>query len=405
LSPPAPRAEGLRVGPGTLLWTLSLAQLVSWGILFYGFAVLVVPMEAELGWSKTTLNAGLSVGLVVSGLFAPWIGVQIDRGRAHLVMTAGSLLGTAALLGWAAVGSPTVYFAMWVALGVAMACTLYEPGFAVLVKSLGERAPRAILQMTFIGGLASTVFIPLTHGLIEMVGWRWALATLAAVNLLAAALPHALVLRPALGATPLDAAPRQAGGVSARAAMADARFWGFLVCFASYQIAFTALAFHLLPLLDERGIDRTAGVALYTFIGPMQVTGRLLLLAVEGRVSMRGIGRAIFAAAVPMILMLLAAGADLRLLALFIIVYGIINGLHTVVRGTIVREVFGPASFGAIQGRLTLPANVARAAGPSVGALLWALFGAYGAVLLVLAAVFTVSAAAFWYATRARPAP
>jgi hypothetical protein len=48
---------------------------------------------------------------------------------------------------------------------------------------------------------------------------------------------------------------------------------------------------------------------------------------------------------------------------------------------------------------------VARAAGPSVGALLWALFGAYGAVLLVLAAVFTVSAAAFWYATRARPAP
>jgi hypothetical protein len=163
------------------------------------------------------------------------------------------------------------------------------------------------------------------------------------------------------------------------------------------------MVFHLLPIFDERGIDRAAGIALYTFIGPMQVTGRLLLLAVEGRISTRTVGRALFVASVPMILLLLAAGADLRVLALFIICYGVINGLMTVIRGTIVRDIFGPASFGAIQGRLTLPANFARAAGPSVGALLWAVAGGYDPVLVVLAAISAVSAAAFWHATRARP--
>ena len=400
MSLPAP-AAGLRVSPGVLVWTLSTAQLVSWGILFYSFAVFVVPMEAELGWSKAVLNAALSVGLIVSGLFAPWVGAQIDRGRAHLIMTLGSLLGTAALLAWAAVDSPAAFFLVWVALGAAMGCTLYEPGFAVLVRSLGDRAPRAILQMTFVGGLASTAFIPLSHILVEQLGWRPALVVLAGINLLAATLVHAIVLRPAAGAGPAMAGGGARVGLSARAAMADSRFWGFLVAFATYNLAFTAMVFHLLPLLDERGIDRAAAVALFTFIGPMQVTGRLVLLAVEGRVSARAVGRGLFLAAVPMILLLLAAGADLRILALFIIVYGVINGLLTVVRGTVIREAFGATSYGAIQGRLTLPANVARAVGPTIGAVLWGLAGGYDAVLLALSAVCAVAAIAFWFATRA----
>ena len=400
MSLPAP-AAGLRVSPGVLVWTLSTAQLVSWGILFYSFAVFVVPMEAELGWSKAVLNAALSVGLIVSGLFAPWVGAQIDRGRAHLIMTLGSLLGTVALLAWAAVDSPVAFFLIWVALGGAMGCTLYEPGFAVLVRSLGDHAPRAILQMTFVGGLASTAFIPLSHILVERLGWRPALVVLAGINLLAATLVHAIVLRPAAGAGPAMAGGGARAGLTARAAMADSRFWGFLVAFATYNLAFTAMVFHFLPLLDERGIDRAAAVALFTFIGPMQVTGRLVLLAVEGRVSARAVGRGLFLAAVPMILLLLAAGADLRILALFIIVYGVINGLLTVVRGTVIREAFGAASYGAIQGRLTLPANVARAMGPTIGALLWGLAGGYDPVLLALSAVCAVAAIAFWFATRA----
>ena len=234
-----------------------------------------------------------------------------------------------------------------------MGCTLYEPGFAVLVRSLGDHAPRAILQMTFVGGLASTAFIPLSHILVERLGWRPALVVLAGINLLAATLVHAIVLRPAAGAGPAMAGGGARAGLTARAAMADSRFWGFLVAFATYNLAFTAMVFHLLPLLDERGIDRAAAVALFTFIGPMQVTGRLVLLAVEGRVSARAVGRGLFLAAVPMILLLLAAGADLRILALFIIVYGVINGLLTVVRGTVIREAFGAASYGAIQGRVS----------------------------------------------------
>ena len=35
----------------TIVWTLAVTETVSWGILYYAFAVFLVPMQTELGWS------------------------------------------------------------------------------------------------------------------------------------------------------------------------------------------------------------------------------------------------------------------------------------------------------------------------------------------------------------------
>jgi MFS family permease len=389
---------------GAFLWSLSLAQLVSWGILFYSVAVFVVPMREELGWSKTALSTGITIGLVVSGLFAPWVGRQIDLGRARAVMTFGSIIGSLAVVAWAFVTTPLAFWAVSAVIGVAMACTLYEPGFAVLSHTLGDRAPRAILKMTLVGGFASTAFIPLAHLLVESIGWRHAILALAAINLLLPATIHAVMLAPAR--TPRVAAPRSVvAAVSTRTAIADGRFWGLLVAFAAYNVAFTAMTFHFLPMLEEREVGRDVGVALFTVIGPLQVAGRLLLFARGNQVAARSVGRAAFVVAVPLFLLAALAGADLVLLAVFVSVYGIINGISTVVRGTIVRDLFGARNYGAISGSLTLPSTFARAAGPAIGALLWSLDQSYAPMLVGLALICACGAVAYWLATRGAATP
>jgi MFS family permease len=389
---------------GAFLWSLSLAQLVSWGILFYSVAVFVVPMREELGWSKTALSTGITIGLVVSGVFAPWVGRQIDLGRAWAVMTFGSVIGSLAVAAWAFVETPLAFWAVSAVIGFAMSCTLYEPGFAVLSHTLGDRAPRAILKMTLVGGLASTAFIPLAHLLVEAMGWRHAILVLAAINLAVPAVIHAVMLAPRF--VPRSAAPRSAvAAISTRAAIADARFWGLLVAFAAYNLAFTAMTFHFLPMLEEREVSRDVGVALFTVIGPLQVAGRLLLFARGNQVAARSVGRAAFIVAVPLFLLAAHAGADLLLLAVFVSVYGIINGISTVVRGTIVRDIFGARNYGAISGSLTLPSTFARAAGPAVGALLWSLGQSYAPMLIGLAVICACGAAAYWSATRGAATP
>jgi hypothetical protein len=62
-------------------WALAVAQLVSWGSVYYGFSLFVVPMEQSMGWSRTDTNAALSVGLLVSGLAAYPLGTWIDQWR------------------------------------------------------------------------------------------------------------------------------------------------------------------------------------------------------------------------------------------------------------------------------------------------------------------------------------
>ena len=117
-----------------LVWALALAQLVSWGSIYYGFSLFVVPMEAELGWSRAAINGALSLGLLVSGACAYPVGAWIDRHGGRAVMGAGSALGAALLAAWSRIDSLAMLYVVWLGLGAALACTLYEPVFAVLTR-------------------------------------------------------------------------------------------------------------------------------------------------------------------------------------------------------------------------------------------------------------------------------
>ena len=50
---PRPRYYGW-----TIIWTLAVTETVSWGILYYAFAVFLVPMQTELGWSTPPRSPG-----------------------------------------------------------------------------------------------------------------------------------------------------------------------------------------------------------------------------------------------------------------------------------------------------------------------------------------------------------
>ena len=56
------------------------------------------------------------------------------------------------------------FYAVWIGLGAGLAATLYTPVFAVVTRRFPDDFRRAIITLTFLGGLASTVFIPLSHG-------------------------------------------------------------------------------------------------------------------------------------------------------------------------------------------------------------------------------------------------
>ena len=81
-----------------LVGWLSLAQLISWGSVFYTFALLMAPLERELGLSRAQSSLAFSLALLMEGLMAYPVGRWIDRGHERVVMTASSLLAGICLL-------------------------------------------------------------------------------------------------------------------------------------------------------------------------------------------------------------------------------------------------------------------------------------------------------------------
>ncbi|WP_046866791.1 MFS transporter [Microvirga massiliensis] len=395
-------AERGHSATGTLVWGLSIAQLVGFGTLYFAFALFVTPMGAELGWSRADLNGALTIGLLTTGLASIPCGYLVDRYGGHVLMTLGSVAGAIFLALWSAVDSIAAFYVIWIGIGLATAASVQDLPFAVAIANV-RNFRQAIIYITLIAGLSATVFIPVINWLIDAFGWRHALLTLAAIQLVLPSTLHGVFLRGTRG-TRSGERVRRGDGREPSALLSALRrpaFWGLAVCFSAQSFAFTTLTFHIIPLLQERGLPLETGIVALALLGPAQVVGRVILIVFGSRTSARIIGRIVTPLLpIAMLLLLTISPNGLAGLALFVLVFGTGNGVLSIVRATGIAEILGTHGYATIVGALNLILMVPRAAAPLTVAALWESQGDYTGVIWMLASMTAAGATAFWLASR-----
>jgi len=375
--------------------SLSITETVSWGILYYGFPVMLRPMEAGLGYSRVQLTGALSIGLLTAALAALPVGRWIDRHGARGVMTLGSCLATALLLVWARIESLGAIYAVWALMGLAMAATLYEPAFAAIVGwfPLKDR-DRALLVVTLVAALASTLFMPFEAWLVGRLGWRGALTALAVILALPTIPIHALVLRPPPRAAGRSAAPGAAAevpGLTLGAAVKTGVFWVLGLAFLASNFTTNTVTVHLIPYLSDRGYSPTLAAAMIGWMGAMQLPARVVFGPLVARFGHRTLTVGIFVFQA-VALAQLALVRRLATLAPAVVMLGAANGMATLARATTIAEIFGPRHYGSISGAVALGANGARAVAPFAAALLQVWLGGYEPVFWLLAGALVLAA-------------
>jgi MFS family permease len=365
---------------------LCVTETVSWGILYYGFPVFLRPMEAELGWSRVQITGAFSVGLLASALAALPVGRWIDRHGARSLMTAGSCAATLLVLAWSRVDSLPALYALWFLMGLALAATLYEPAFAAVVGWFPtQNRDRALLTVTLVAALASTIFMPLEAWLLERLGWRTALATLALILALITIPIHALVLRP----SPHRRARVAAGapdlpGMSLGAAARTGVFWILAGAFFVANFTTNSVTVHLIPYLSARGYSPALAAAMIGWMGAMQLPARLVFAPLTSRLGHATMTAVIFFAQAAALIQL-ALASHLPTLAPMVVILGAANGMSTLARATTIAELFGPRHYGSISGAIALGANGARALAPVGAAVLQVALGGYAPLFGLLA--------------------
>ncbi len=387
---------------GPFSFWLSLPQLITWGSVFYTFSLLMTPLEAELGMSRAESSLAFSLALLAEGLMAYQVGRWIDAGHERAVMTLGSLWVGLGLLGHSWVQSVGAFYAAWIWLGLGLAATLYSPAFAVVTRRFPQDFRRAIITLTFLGGLASTVFIPLTSWWIDLWGWRQALWALAALQFLVCAPLHARLLR---GAAPKRVPTEHADNahtrpVSVRAHLRQSPFWLLAVFMLLMMGVTSALPAHMIALLQEAGLSPAWVIAIPAAIGVIQVVGRVLLWVFERHWDVHTANRWI-PALIPMgLLALLIGGLNPGAALVFVVLFGLGNGMNTIVKGTAMAQYVSRAHVGQLNGLLGMPIALARAAAPLAMGLLWSPQQGYALALQWLFALGVLSTAALWLAQR-----
>ncbi len=376
--------------PWGLAWRIALGQIVSWGVLYYAFTVVIGPMQAATGWSRPFLNTGLSLGFLVWGICALPVGAWIQRKGGRGLMAWASLVGGLALAAMGAFPQPAAYVAAWMVLGAAMAGLLYEPAFAVVTHYFGAAYRRGITLITLVGGLASTAFIPLAQVAVEELGWRNALIALGALQIIVCVplhffgMPRAILTTPGLRSPTSTAQRLTAWWVELRRDVSDRRFLGLSVWFTAHAAVFSGLIFQLVPILQSSAVETSTMLKAIALIGPMQVLGRIVLATWGEQLDSLRLGGWAMAGLFAAVLILLTMPPSLVWLALFATLYGASNGSLTILRGTSVAELFGRQRYAELSGALALPAVIAKAASPLALAAIWSATGSPRAVFIVV---------------------
>ncbi|PWR18336.1 arsenite efflux MFS transporter ArsK [Zavarzinia compransoris] len=353
---------------------LGVSQVIGYGTLYYGFSILAPSMARDVGWPTEWLFGALSVALLVGGLASPQAGRAIDRYGAGRVMTAGSVLAATALVAGAlSTGGITLTLALIVA-EIASTLVQYSAAFPLLVQRQPRTAQRSIVYLTLIGGFASTIFWPITAALHSVLSWREVYLVFAALHLVVCLPIHAWLAGPtrttaAGGADARTGARPEAVDGNLPAVLRRKAFVMMVAAFAFQGFVSAAILVHMVPLLAALGLGGTS-VLVGTLFGPAQVLSRFINMMFGRGLSQIWLAM-ISAVLLPVaIALLLFTAPSLAGAVVFSVVFGMGNGLYSIVTGTLPLTLFGSAGYGSRQGVMMSVKLIVASAAPFAFAVL-----------------------------------
>ncbi len=375
-----------------VIWAIGCGQLVNWGVMYFAFGVLLVPLEQYLDEPRWLVAGAFSLSLLVSAFAAPAVGRLADRGQGPAVMQAGGLIASALLFGWSAWPSLWSTYLVWALLGLCGAAILYEPVFAIVGRAFSDPAGRmrAIATVTVMGGLASSVFLPGTAALTDRLGWRGAVIAIGMLIGLTTLVVRRIAFSDLEWSTQTirDAILSEADDGSTETLPHLHRF---AAVFAVSAIVNSAVASNMVAALIDGGFAPTLAASVAGLFGVMQLPGRMLMTTPSFTPSPVRLILVSFAFQVVGLVALMVHST--AALVAGVILFAIGAGLTTLARPYWVLHSYGPDRAGHANGVIARAQQIARAAGPVSAAAAAGVTGypiVFGALAFLLVAVMTV---------------
>jgi OFA family oxalate/formate antiporter-like MFS transporter len=363
-------------------------------------SVLLIPIIADTGWSRSDLSNVLTVGLLCMAFGAAIAGRLITRFGARPVIVVCTLGFAGALLGMSAISS-----VKW---GLLCACVAglcgmgaAQAGYLTVLPLWFSRRLGTALAIAMLGSGAGNSLMPIVvEHLARHMSWRQTYQVLAGM-VLAAALPSSIFLlrTPPRSLTMSQSTASQ--GLTTREALRTIDFWLLVSALFLASTVTTAVGVYLVPMLMDRGYQPARAAQLFSLFGIALLIGRFGSGLLFDYFSARWVAVACLAAACGGVI-ILQLDTNSALCALAIAMVAMAHGMEGDLAPYLAQRHFGTREYGTIYGLLGLVIGLGTVAGSLLMSAAHRLTGSYNAMLFGSVPIFALAVLAL---IRLRPKP
>ena len=354
--------------PWTPVWVLCLTHVISWGTLYYAFAIFLHPTGAGQGWTQQQMVGAYSLSLLISGVCAYPVGRLIHGFGGRTVMSIGSVTAATAFGLLSACDCLVMFYVAWAPSRCGDGLHVVRGGILRTCWHLQHRVQTRRDHRHTRRWICKHNILAIHRtpgGLARMARGRGAvyagLHLVICLPLHYFGLPRKTFIT---GRNNTSAHSKTLSGLIRIRA-----FWLLAGSYTLTAVVFSAISVHLVPLFQSRGIAMQQAAWIAACAGPMQVLGRLVEFKFGHRWRGTQTGVVALALALPALFGFAVWPLPVALVAVAVGLYGISNGVMTIVRGVSVVEIFGRESFPSVNGALMAPALVSRAFGPMLASI------------------------------------
>jgi MFS family permease len=365
------------------------------------YAVFLLPLERDLGWSRSELTSVYSIYLLVNGFTAPFVGLLFDRlGPRWVYGTGMASLGAAMLLASGLTQLWQFYLFIGALVGIGVSLNGMVPASALLARWYRERLSTAIGIAYSAFGVGTVIFVPLVQYLVGEYGWRASYRILG--WMLLALAPLVVVFIPwnrfAAGAPRPEAAQKAGEGWTLDAALRSPVFWGLIQVFFFTAAGMFSIVVQLIAFFVDAGFSPLAAATAFGIVGLLSAASVMGSGIAADRFGYRQTVTASFAGTLSGMLVLIAITftPSWFLLVLFVPLFGFCMGVRGPIVSSVSARYFAGPRVATIYGIVYASNAVGAALGAFLGGLLHDVTGGYRAGLCMALVFISLAALPFW---------
>ena len=377
------------------------------GIIGHGFTALFEPLTKEFGWTSAQVSIAAAIRGLEGGILAPVAGLLFNRLGGRKIIFIGMAITGLSLLLLSRISTLWMFYGVIFLVATSMSITVGVIPVAIVGNWFRRKVTLAtgiVVSGTAIGGF----MVPLLTKLLDTYGWQEAMLIVGMAALLIV-LPLSLIIRqkpeqygylpdgdisePKTSTEVNSLPPTTDVEIGAKQALRGRAFWHTAIGMTCSFLIIATVATHVMPYLDEVGLERSTSSFVAMALPLASIFGRLgfgwlgdrsnkkLLLAVS--CALLGLSMVFFS---------LMGTVGTWLVIPFILLFGIAWGSGAAVSPALLREYFGRESLGVLLGVSIGMGNLITVAGPPLAGWVFDTYGNYLPAWVALAGVAFIAA-------------